>query len=307
MIEVRELTKVYEKEKAVDHLSFTLPEKRCVALLGPNGAGKTTTLKMIAGLITPSSGQVIIEGSHKQDIRPYIGYLPQHPHFYNWMSGKEFLIYVGQLAHLTKKEAKQRADVLLERVGIADAKNRRIGKYSGGMKQRLGIAQAMIHQPKVLMLDEPVSALDPIGRRDVLNLMNELKKETTILYSTHILSDAEEMSDEILLLHKGKAVESGSLEDVKQRHQVQKISLKFSHDLAVYQKRLESLAFVTKSEVEKHVLSLYVTNIQEAREFLLAKASKEKWPLTQFEIGQITLEDLFLKVVNTNAVADHIS
>src|SRR5699024_5370688 len=144
-------------------------------------------------------------------------YLPQYPVFYSWMTGLEFLMYSGELAHLSKSEATKRAHALLEKVGIAEAKNRRIGKYSGGMKQRLGIAQAIIHQPKLLMLDEPVSSLDPIGRREILTLMNELKNDMTILFSTHILGDADKISDDILLLHHGQIVESGSMEELRRK------------------------------------------------------------------------------------------
>src|SRR5699024_6824411 len=159
-----------------------------VALLGPNGAGKTTTLRMLSGLLKPTTGTIHIANAKKgEDVRHDIGYLPQYPVFHPWMTGKEFLTYVGQLAYLTKKEAAEKADQLLQKVAIYEARNKRIGKYSGGMKQRLGIAQAMIHDPKVLLLDEPVSSLDPIGRREVLTLMEELKQQTTLLFSTHIL------------------------------------------------------------------------------------------------------------------------
>jgi ABC-2 type transport system ATP-binding protein len=306
MISVKNLTKTYDQHPVVDDVSFTLEKGKCVALLGPNGAGKTTTLRMMAGLISPSKGDVGFKDSEAKDIRGHIGYLPQHPHFHSWMTGKEFLRYVGRLAHLSKKEAATHTEELLERVGIAESKNRRIGKYSGGMKQRLGIAQALIHQPKLLMLDEPVSALDPIGRRDLLNLMEELKHETTILYSTHILSDAEEASDEILLMHKGSIVEAGALEKVKAKYQVDKVSLRFSNDTESYQKKLETLDFVTRSELQKQTLHLYVKDTGAAREQILCLASQHKWPLQKFEIGQTTLEDLFMKVVNNHAMDDSL-
>ncbi|ARI78325.1 ABC transporter ATP-binding protein [Halobacillus mangrovi] len=306
MISVTNLTKIYDKQPAVDDVSFTLEKGKCIALLGPNGAGKTTTIRMMAGLISPSNGNVELQDLKVKDIRAHIGYLPQHPHFHSWMTGKEFLMYVGRLAHLSTKDAAARSEELLKRVGISDAKNRRIGKYSGGMKQRLGIAQALIHNPKLLMLDEPVSALDPIGRRDVLDLMEELKHETTILYSTHILSDAEEASDEILLMHKGRIVESGPLENVKKKHQVDKVSVRFSEQTEVYLKELEALDFVTRSETHKQTIHLYVTDIEAARDKILSLASQHKWPLQHFEIGQTKLEDLFMKVVNSDAMDDSI-
>ncbi|QAS51897.1 ABC transporter ATP-binding protein [Halobacillus litoralis] len=306
MISVKSLVKSYDKHAAVNDISFQLSPGKCVALLGPNGAGKTTTLRMMAGLITPTCGDVQLEGSKDDDIRHHIGYLPQHPQYHGWMTGREFLIYVARLARLSKKDAHQQADQLLKRVGIDAVKNRRIAKYSGGMKQRLGIAQAMIHKPKVLMLDEPVSALDPLGRRDVLDLMEELKQETTLLYSTHILSDAEEASDEILLMHEGSIIESGPLENVKERHQVDKISLRFADNPENYQKQLDKLEIVTKTEYNKQVLQVYVKNTLDARDEILSLAAKEKWPLLQFEVGRTSLEDLFMKVVNEYAMADHL-
>ncbi|MGP4075421.1 ATP-binding cassette domain-containing protein [Halobacillus sp. K22] len=306
MITVHNLSKTYHQNRAVDDISFTLSTGKCIALLGPNGAGKTTALRMMAGLISPSSGTVEMLGKHSGDIRAHIGYLPQHPHFHSWMTGREFLMYAGKLAHLSKKEAGVRADQLLTRVGIFEVRNRRISKYSGGMKQRLGIAQALIHQPEVLMLDEPVSALDPIGRRDVLNLMEELKKETTILYSTHILNDAEESSDEILLMHEGKIVESGSLSSLKARHKVDKISLQFAYDPDTYRQKLDQLEVVTRTEINKEILDVYVTDQVRAREVILNLALREHWPLLRFEMGRTTLEDLFMKVVQSYAVADRI-
>ncbi|WP_146815230.1 ABC transporter ATP-binding protein [Halobacillus faecis] len=306
MIHLKNLTKIFDKEYAVRNITFDLPPGKCTALLGPNGAGKTTTLKMIAGLMHPTSGQVELSNGMRGDIRQYIGYLPQHPQFHNWMTGKEFLQYVARLSHIPHLESKKLAERLLERVGIADAKNRKISSYSGGMKQRLGIAQAMIHKPSVLLLDEPVSALDPIGRRDVLNLMEELKQEATLLYSTHILSDAEEASDEILLMHKGSIVESGSLQDVKERHQLDKITLRFEGDMQSYQEKVEAFPFVTHTDIQKKKLHVYVQNVHEARAVLLDLVNKEKWPLLFFEVGQTTLEDLFMKVVNEHAMADHL-
>ena len=145
VVEVHDLQKTFKGKEAVRGLDFQLEHGKVIALLGPNGAGKTTTLRMLSGLLKPTKGSIRFTGAdEKEDIRKYIGFLPQYPSFHQWMTGKEFLVYVGQLAHLTKSEAKERADQLLKKVGIADAANQRIGKYSGGMKQRLGIAQAMI-------------------------------------------------------------------------------------------------------------------------------------------------------------------
>ncbi|MDL4841851.1 ABC transporter ATP-binding protein [Aquibacillus rhizosphaerae] len=298
VIKVNELTKTFDKKDVVKALNFELNPGKCVALLGPNGAGKTTTLRMLSGLLNPSRGSVTFEGMKENgDIREHIGYLPQYPVFHNWMSGKEFLIYVGQLANLPKKQASDQANSLLKRVGIADAGNRRIGKYSGGMKQRLGIAQAMIHKPNLIILDEPVSSLDPIGRREVLNLMEELKEQTTILFSTHILSDAEEVSDDLLLMHQGEIVESGSIESLRTKHQTAKINLTFGDSNDNYLSSLKSIPSVNESLIERNEIQLLVDDIDQARKDILLKVSQENLPLTKFEISRTSLEDLFMKVV----------
>ncbi|GGF24386.1 putative ABC transporter ATP-binding protein YxlF [Halobacillus andaensis] len=307
MIQTNELTKTFGRDTVVNAVSFELKPETCVALLGPNGAGKTTTLRMMAGLIHPTSGSIHLAGRTHKDIRQLIGYLPQHPQFHTWMTGKEFLVYVGRLANLTKSTANDRADQLLVRVGLGEAGSKRIGKYSGGMKQRLGIAQAMIHQPKLLMLDEPVSALDPIGRRDVLNLMEELKQETTLLFSTHILNDAEEASDHLLLMNDGHIIESGSFEEVRRRHAINKIVVRFDEsDSQSYLESLRSLTCVNRLETKKEEVHVYVDDLAGARQAIIDIAAKHHWPLVHFEVGKMSLEELFMKVVDQHAVADRI-
>ncbi|WP_058306044.1 ABC transporter ATP-binding protein [Gracilibacillus massiliensis] len=298
VIEVQNLMKAFKGDQVVKGLNFTLEKGKCVALLGPNGAGKTTTLRMLSGLLKPTDGSIHFDGATKgEDIRQYIGYLPQYPIFHPWMTGKEFLVYVGQLAHLSKKEALEKADQLLEKVAIFEARNQRIGKYSGGMKQRLGIAQAMIHSPQLLMLDEPVSSLDPLGRREVLTLMEELKQQTTILFSTHILGDAEEISDDLLLMHHGEIVESGSIESLRHKHQTAKFELAFRGDTSTYQERLKQLDCIQETFLEKGEIHVVVEDIDTARREILQEAIATDWPLVKFELSRTTLEDLFMKVV----------
>lgn len=305
MMKVNKLTKSFGRHHVVDRLSFQLEAGRCMALLGPNGAGKTTTLRLMSGLLQPDSGTVHLEEC-PGDIRAHIGYLPQHPQFHGWMTGREFLLYAAGLSGLSKQEAGRRADWTLDRVGLEEVRNKRISRYSGGMKQRLGIAQAIIHQPKVLLLDEPVSALDPIGRREVLDLMEELKKETILLYSTHILNDAEEVSDEILLMHEGKVIESGTIEEVKSRHQMEKLALKFSMDSESWRDYVSTWPEVERVEIYKQTLHVYVTDSGAVRKKVLDEASRNDWPLVHFEVGRPTLEDLFIKAVKNHAVDHHI-
>lgn len=298
VVKIDGLKKQFNSFEVIKGLDFELKKGTCVALLGANGAGKTTTLQMLSGLMRPSSGSIIFSGlTAGEDFRKMIGYLPQQAVFYEWMTGSEFLEYAGKLAGLSKQLAKERTEELLELVGIAAAKNRRIGKYSGGMKQRLGIAQAIIHQPKLVMLDEPVSALDPFGRREVLELLEKLKKETTILFSTHILNDAEEVCDEILFLHDGKIVESGTMDELRDKHQQAKIDIMFRGSTEQFVEQLSFILDIKSITYEGNEASILVEKVDDAKKIILQKVIDKEWPLIKFEISRTSLEDVFMKVV----------
>ncbi|WP_449538032.1 ABC transporter ATP-binding protein [Ferdinandcohnia sp. Marseille-Q9671] len=299
LVSIENLEKRFGKETAVHDLSFDIKKGSCTALLGPNGAGKTTTLRMLAGLLHPTAGKIEFDGIKNSDLRPYIGYLPQHPVFYNWMTANEFLVYVGQLAHLSKKESQQRADELLDLVGLADAKKKKIGGFSGGMKQRLGIAQAMIHEPKLVMLDEPVSALDPVGRREVIDMMRELKKKTTILFSTHVLHDAEEVCDDIVIIRKGELALHDSLEGLRKKHQHDVITIKSETDLSTWSQGLSSVEGILEVTTERTTATIVVEHLQQARAAILQDLLNKNIPVTSFTIGQSSLEDVFMKVVKS--------
>jgi len=204
------LTKHYKGVQALTDLNLDVPSGTVFGFLGPNGAGKSTTLKVLAGLARPTAGSATVNGvavSAAGDHRRELGYLAQDPRFYGWMTGRETLEYVARF-HGADVDRQRWIGELLERVGIADAADRRTSTYSGGMRQRLGIAQALVGRPAVILLDEPVSALDPIGRKDVLDLMRELKGETTVFYSTHILDDVQRVSDHVAILDRGRLIKS---------------------------------------------------------------------------------------------------
>lgn len=299
LVSIDKLVKRFGAETAVNNLSFEIKKGSCTALLGPNGAGKTTTLRMLAGLLHPTSGKISFDGLENGDNRKYIGYLPQHPVFYNWMSASEFLVYVGELAHLSKKESQQKADELLELVGLADAKKKKIGGFSGGMKQRLGIAQAMIHEPKLVMLDEPVSALDPVGRREVIEMMRELKKKTTILFSTHVLHDAEEVCDDIVIIRKGELALSDSLAGLRKKHQHDVIIIESESNLTDWANSLTTIPTVQDVTIAGTTATIIVTELEAARIAIMQDIVQKKVPVSTFKIGQSSLEDVFMKVVRS--------
>ena len=216
-IRLEGLTKHYPGVQALTDLTLDVPVGSIYGFLGPNGAGKTTTLKILGGLIRPTSGSASVAGiplTEGAAYRRQMGYLAQTPAFYDWMSGRETLAFVASLAADPSAGESPWIDRVLARVGLADAADRRTSTYSGGMRQRLGIAQALVTRPQVVLLDEPVSALDPIGRREVLDLMTDLKGEATVFYSTHILDDVERVSDHVAIIDHGRLVRAAPTGDL---------------------------------------------------------------------------------------------
>ncbi len=199
---------------AVRDASFTVKRGEIFGLLGPNGAGKTTTLKIMMSLIRPTRGRIEVFGMTVPDRRIYrrLGFLPENPYFYEYLDPTEFLLFAGSLFSIPRAERAERASRLLAKVGLLDASRLPLRKFSKGMLQRLGIAQALINDPELLVLDEPMSGLDPIGRRDVRNLILELREAgKTILFSSHILSDVEMICDRVAIVNRGKVTSEGSL------------------------------------------------------------------------------------------------
>src|SRR6201984_2064680 len=195
-------------------LHLSIEDGEIFGFLGPNGAGKTTTLKLLMGLVFPTSGSARILGREWTDptIKAQIGFLPEQPYFYDYLTAHELLDYYGQLSGVPAKHRKQRIEEVLQRVGLSDVKGVQLRKFSKGMLQRAGIAQAILHDPKVIFLDEPMSGLDPMGRREVRDLMEQLKQEgKTVFFSTHILSDAEALCDRVAIIHLGELRSVGAV------------------------------------------------------------------------------------------------
>jgi ABC-2 type transport system ATP-binding protein len=216
-IQIENLSKIYGKVRALDGLNLQVEAGTIFGFLGPNGAGKTTTIRMLTGLAKPSSGSARVAGESITDplkVAAHIGYLPEEPSLYGWMTPIELLDHVGRLFNLPSQERKQRALDLLEQVGLAEVRKRRIRGFSRGMRQRLGLAQAMINRPQVLFLDEPASALDPVGRKDILELISNLRGECTVFMSTHILADVERVCDTIGIINHGKLIKEARQDDL---------------------------------------------------------------------------------------------
>jgi ABC-2 type transport system ATP-binding protein len=223
-IEILGLEKTYmvgfwrkRPKRALYPLSLQVEEGEIFGFLGPNGAGKTTTLKLLMGLVFPTAGSAKILGRDWTDpeVKAQIGFLPEQPYFYDHLTAHELLNYYGQLSGVPAKDRKRRIDEVLTRVGLTDVKGVQLRKFSKGMLQRAGIAQAILHDPKLVFFDEPMSGLDPLGRRDVRDLMEQLKHEgKTVFFSTHILSDAEALCDRVAIIHLGELQSVGAVADL---------------------------------------------------------------------------------------------
>jgi len=223
-IEILGLTKDYpvgfwrkRMRRSLDNLTLQVEDGEVFGFLGPNGAGKTTTLKLLMGLIFPTSGTARIHGRSIDDVRMHreIGYLPEQPYFYDYLTARELLDYYARFSGYSKAARRERVEQFLEKVGLASAGDVQLRKFSKGMLQRVGIAQAVLHDPRVVFLDEPMSGLDPVGRREVRDIILGLKKQgCTIFFSTHILSDAEMLCDRVAVLASGKLQGVGAPNDI---------------------------------------------------------------------------------------------
>ena len=225
------LTKTYGSVQALVELDLSVPYGSIFGFLGRNGAGKTTTMRMLAGLALPTSGRAWVAGlettGQARSARSRFGYLPQDPAFYNWMSAREYLDYIAQIQGLNSSERQRQIAALLALSGLEDAAKRRIGGYSGGMLQRLGIAQALVGNPPVLLLDEPTSALDPAGRSEVLAMIAGLRGQVTVFLSSHILTDIERVCDTVAILHKGRLILVSDREALLAQYAVDAVDLEF--------------------------------------------------------------------------------
>lgn len=300
MLELHDISKSFGKQQVLNHINLSIKEHHIYGFLGQNGAGKTTTMNIITGLMQSDTGSVTIEGNivvfGDTRTNKEIGYLPDVPEFYGYMKPQEYLRLCGELTGMTNERIWQRTQEVLSLVGL-QGNNRRINGFSRGMKQRLGVAQALLNEPRLLLCDEPTSALDPVGRKELLDILVNVKEQTTILFSTHILSDADHICDDIAILHKGDIVLQGDLQALKAAREE-------SIYIAFY--TIDALNFFEccmKKEYNISIIkkncscSIHSKDITKAKEQVLSLFINYHIDIQCFEVREPTLENLFMEVI----------
>jgi ABC-2 type transport system ATP-binding protein len=303
-IRCEQLTRRYGDVLAVDRLDLQVPYGSIFGFLGRNGAGKTTTIRLLTGLAHPTSGSAWIDGVETtgadSNARQAFGYLPQVPAFYNWMTPREYLDYAGRLFSMDDAARKRRVQELIELVGLGDAAKRKIGGFSGGMHQRLGIAQALIHQPPVLLLDEPTSSLDPAGRYEVLDLIEKLRGQVTVFLSSHILNDIERVCDRVAIIRKGELILVTGREELLDQYAVNAIELELDRACLpvpeVFLLELQEQPWFESLQEVRNPLRITVTSVDDAKRGLLHLVNKHELVLNRYEWVRPTLEEIFLKI-----------
>lgn len=296
MLKLSHVSKAFGENTVLDDLSFCVPEHTVFGFAGQNGAGKTTTMKLVLGLLQSDEGEILVHGERvgfgQNRTNRYIGYLPDVPEFYSFMTPVEYLTLCGEITGMKKTEIRKRADRLLELVGLENA-DKRIQGFSRGMKQRLGIAQALFNSPKLLICDEPTSALDPVGRKEILDILSAVKEETTVIFSTHILSDVERICDEVAFLHNGKIALKGTMEEIKKIRKGTGLEIEFKNpgDTSLFAakypggKRIGDVKLVFDGSTEQDMINI------------MQLLAQNHIAIQRIEMLEPTLEDLFMEVV----------
>jgi ABC-2 type transport system ATP-binding protein len=309
-VRIEELRKVFGTFQALDGLNLEVEPGTVFGFLGPNGAGKTTTIRILTGLAHATSGHAWVLGKEVtadgRDIARHIGYLPEEPAFYPWMTPREYLDYVGRVFGLSADERSSRAKELLALAGLEEAAKRRIGGFSRGMRQRLAMAQALINRPQVLFLDEPASALDPVGRKEVLEFIENLHGQSTVFMSTHILADVERVCDMVGIINRGKMVTSAPRDALLKQYAVPAFEVEVDAqsvvDLSRWCEALNRESWVKSVKVDGPVARVIVTDVETAKKEMPASITHAGLLLNRYEVVRPSLEDVFLHLVGEEEV-----
>ena len=296
MLHIKGLKKSFGDKEVLKGLDLSVPEHSIFGFIGKNGSGKTTTMKMILGMLKADAGEITVNGERvtygQSAANRHIGYLPDVPEFYSFMTAEEYLRFCGEITGMDRRENAKRSEELLQMVGLSEEKHR-IKGFSRGMKQRLGIAQALLGSPKLLICDEPTSALDPVGRKEILDILLMAKEQTTVLFSTHILSDVERICTNVAFLHDGKAELQGTLSDIKTNFRRDEYEIETENDTDAQMLRD---AFSDMQAVGRNQLIF-----REGKSTLfdvLRFITENHIHLVKLERMEPTLESLFMEVIN---------
>jgi ABC-2 type transport system ATP-binding protein len=318
MITVKDLTKKYARNLAVDHISFEVQKGEIVGFLGPNGAGKTTTMRMLTCFLPPTSGTATVAGfdvlEQPLEVKKRIGYLPETPPLYPEMETAEYLNFVGRLKGLSSPELGKRVEYVCERCAITDVKRKLLGKLSKGYRQRVGLAQAIIHNPDVLILDEPTAGLDPKQINETRDLIKSLAGDHTIILSTHILPEVEQTCQKVIIINKGKLVATDSVHNLQSRARgaesmLVEVAGRNGHlDAAAVQTRLQQIGGVSRVALKDSRENRNTFEVESQKGFVrgdLARAIVESgWDLNELRPTAMSLEEIFLQLTGKDATAE---
>ncbi|HEY1660725.1 MAG TPA: ATP-binding cassette domain-containing protein [Candidatus Sulfotelmatobacter sp.] len=316
MISVKDLTKRYAHNTAVDHISFDVTKGQIVGFLGPNGAGKTTTMRILTCFMPPSAGTATVAGfdvlDQSLEVKKRIGYLPETPPIYPEMETAEYLNFVGKLKGLKGSELQKRTDYVCERCAIVDVKKKLLGKLSKGYRQRVGLAQAIIHNPDVLILDEPTAGLDPKQINETRDLIKDLAGEHTIILSTHILPEVEQTCEQVIIINKGKLVATDSVRNLQSRARgaesvlVEVAGRNGNLQAPAVENRLQQVAGVSRVVFKHQMDSRVLFEVESQKGRLvrgdLARAVVESgWDLNELRPAAMSLEEIFLQLTGSES------
>jgi len=305
LVQVENLSRYYQNHRAINHLSFTLNAGEVLGFLGPNGAGKSTTMQVISGNLAPSEGEVIIAGhdiiEEPREAKRQIGYLPEHPPLYRDASVDEYLRYCARLHGIARQQVSAAVDRVKAQCGLEENGRRLIGNLSKGYQQRVGIAQAIIHNPPVVILDEPTVGLDPIQIREIRELIRLLGSEHSVILSTHILSEVQTTCDRVQIIRAGELIYNASTESLNQGHEV---SFKVALRKAVAADALAAIAGVDHAEALGEGRFRLILAPGASPDALVTHAVEQQWGLYELIPEQQSLEDLFIELTQHEGVAE---